>query len=116
MSVRLARPGGLKRIVSVYGRRASISWVQVPAPQRVVIVRPPVAKRIMAGPGRGTRRLYIVRPAAPRVVIVGPGRRSFRAPRQIRLWLRSGKRLTVVPGGVIAPAPGPACVMFRPPR
>ena len=127
-AVRLARPGALKRIVAVHGRRASISWVQVPAPRRVVIVGPPAARRVVIVGPPAARRVVIVGPPAarrvvvrngravhvriirlhpPRVVIGGPGSRSVRAPRQVRLWLRSGKRLTVVPGAVIAPAPWP---------
>ena len=86
MSVRFARPGALKRIASVHGRRVSINWVQVAPPQRVVIV--------------------------------GPGWRSVRTPGQVHLWMRPGKRLTRLPVGMVAPAPGPgpACVMIRPPR
>ena len=111
----LGPPGALKRIISVRGRRASISLV--PAPQRVVVVRPPLAKRIAIGPGGHAIRVHILRPSAgPRVVIVGPGWRSVHTPRQIRLWLRPGKRLTVVPGGVAASGqvPAPACVIVRP--
>ena len=63
MSISIARPGALKRIVSVRGRPARISWVRVASPQRVVIVRPPGAKRIVVGPS-GARRVYFVRPAA----------------------------------------------------
>ncbi len=129
VAVRLARPSALKRIVAVHGRRASISWVQVPAPQRAVIVSPPAARRIVVRNGRAVH-VRIVQPRPPRVVIVGPGSRSVRAPRQVRLWLRSGKRLTVGPGSVVGPGgvvspgsvvapvpgPGPACVIIRPPR
>ena len=129
VAVRLARPSALKRIAAVHGHRASISWVQVPAPQRAVIVSPPAAMRIVVRNGRAVH-VRIVRPRPLSVAIVGPGWRSVRAPRQVRLWLRSGKRLTVgpgsvvgpggvvSPGGVVAPVPGPgpACVIIRPPR
>ena len=117
MSISIARPGALKRIVYIRGRRASVSWVQVPAPQ-VVIVRPPAAKRILIGPGRGARRVYVVGPAGRPTVIVGPGWRSVRAPRQVYFSRRPGKRLSMIHGGVLGPVPwsGPACVFVGPSR
>jgi len=116
VSVRVGRPGAMRRIVSVHGRRATISLA--PAPQRVVIVRPPLARGIVVRNGRAVHVRIVRLGRARRVVIAGPGWRSVRTPRRIRLWLRPGKQLTVVPGGVVAPVPGPGpgCVIIRPPR
>ena len=116
VSVGVGRPGAMRRVVTVHGRRATVSLA--PAPQRVVIVRPPLPRRIVVRNGHAIRVRIARLGGAQRVVIVRPGLRSVRAPRQIRLWLRSGKRLTVVPGGWVAPVPGPGpgCVMIRPPR
>jgi hypothetical protein len=116
VSVRVGRPGAMRRFVSVHGRRATIGLA--PVPQRVVIVRPPLARRIVVRNGHSVHVRIVRLGGARRVVVVRPGRRSVRAPRQVRLWLRSGKHLTVVPGALVPPMPGPgtACVIIRPPR
>ncbi len=103
--------------VGVPGRRGSVGWVGVPAPQRVVIVRPRIARRFQVAPRPGALHLRIVRlPGARRVVIVGPGWRSPRIPRQVHLGMRGGKRLVVIPGGMAnaRPGPGPACIFVGP--